>query len=185
MHEKPVLKPYGYIEDFVTGRKTPLIGSEENRQKVERFLVEKKGYAKAEIEVDRDLTLTVGGTVYRSQLDLVVRVDGRPLMVVKCVAGSLDSREREVVAACRIAEDRTIPLGVVSDGKDARVMDAAAGKRIGDRLEDLPGRSEAGSILDRGGEQPVDREKREREKLIFRTYDMEDVNVQRKLREPD
>ncbi len=185
MTEEKVLKPYGFVEDYITGRKTPLIGSEENRQKVEKFLVEEKGYAREEIAVDQDLTLTVAGALYRSQIDLLVRVEGRPLMAVKCAAGSLDSREREIVAACRIADAHTIPLAVVSDGREARVMDAAAGKRIGERLEDLPARTEAASYLDRGLEKPREREKIEREKLIFRTYDMEDINVQRKLRKPD
>ena len=185
MTDEKVLKPYEFIEDYITGRKTPLIGSEENRQEVEKFLVEKKGYGRAEIEVDRDLFLTVGGESYRSQLDLLVRVDGRPLMVVKCVAGSLGSREREVVAACRILEARTIPLGVVSDGKEARIMDAVSGETIGEHLEDLPARTEAGSYLGRELETPLEREKIEREKLIFRTYDMEDINVQRKLAKPE
>ena len=184
MHEENVLKPYGFVEDYITGRKTPLIGSEENRQKVEKFLVEKKGYTREEIDVDRDLLLTFGGECYRSQLDLLVRVDGRPFMVVKCVAGSLDSREREIVAACRIAETRTIPLGVVSDGREARVMNAITGQRIGEQLEDVPARAEAASYLDTELEKPLEREKIEREKLIFRTYDMEDVNVQRKLAKP-
>lgn len=185
MTGEKVLKPYDFIEDYVTGRKTPLIGSEENRQEVEKFLVDKKGYAREEITVDQDLILTVGGEPYRSQVDLLVRVEGRSLMAVKCVAGSLDSREREIVAACRIAEARPIPLGVVSDGKEARIMDAATGERVGDRLEDLPARTEAASYLQRGGEKPLQQEKVEREKLIFRTYDMEDINVQRKLRKPD
>ena len=185
MTEQKVLKPYDFIKDYITGRKTPLIGPEENRQEVEKFLVEKKGYAREEITVDQDLILTVGGEPYRSQIDLMVRVEGRPLMAVKCAAGSLDSRQREIVAACRIADNRTIPLAVVSDGKEARIMDAVTGKRIGERLEELPARADAVSYLDRGIEKPLEREKIEREKLIFRTYDMEDINVQRKLRKPD
>ncbi len=185
MTEQKVLKPYDFIEDYITGRKTPLIGPEENRQEVEKFLVEKKGYAREEITVDQDLILTVGGEPYRSQIDLMVRVEGRPLMAVKCAAGSLDSRQREIVAACRIADNRTIPLAVVSDGKEARIMDAVTGKRIGERLEDLPARTEVGPYFARGHENPLDREKIEREKLIFRTYDMEDINVQRKLAKPD
>ena len=40
----PPLKPYTTLIDFITGRETPNIGAEENRQVVERFLVEQKGY---------------------------------------------------------------------------------------------------------------------------------------------
>jgi hypothetical protein len=185
MTSERVLKPYDFIEDYITGKKTPLIGAEENRQAVERYLVEEKGYAKEEIEVDRPLALTVGEEPYHTQVDLVVRIGGRPLMAVKCAAGSLDSREREIVAACRVAETPPIPIGVVSDGASARVLDAASGRRIGERLADIPARSEAGAFLAEASAEPLEREKIEREKRIFRTYDMEDINVQRKLAKPD
>jgi hypothetical protein len=185
MTEEKVLKPYDFIEDYVTGKKTPLIGAEENRQNLERYLVEVKGFAKEEIEVDRPLELMVGGKPYKTQIDLAVRIGGRPLLAARCVAGSLDSREREIVAACRVAEAPPIPLGVVSDGTSARVLDAASGRRIGERLEDIPSRSDAEALLAKGGPAPLDREKVEREKLIFRTYDMEDINVQRKLVKTD
>ena len=36
------LKPYTMITDFVTGKDVPNIGAEENRQVVERFLIEQK-----------------------------------------------------------------------------------------------------------------------------------------------
>jgi len=185
MPEEKVVKPYDSIEDYVTGKKTPLIGAEENRQAVERYLVEQKGYAKEEIEVDRPLSLTIGGASYRSQIDLVVRAEGRTLLAVKCVAGSLDSREREIVAACRIAEALPIPLAVVTDGASARLLDVVAGRRIGDQLADIPARSDAGAVLAQAGAEALDPEKIEREKLIFRTYDMEDINVQRKFAGPD
>ena len=72
----PPLKPYTTLIDFITGRETPDIGAEENRQVVERFLVEQKGYARQDIAVDADLELTIQGEPYRSQVDLVVTVGG-------------------------------------------------------------------------------------------------------------
>ena len=71
----PPLKPYTTLIDFITGRETPDIGAEENRQVVERFLVEQKDYAKEDIEVDVEITLSIHGEIYRSLLDLVVTVD--------------------------------------------------------------------------------------------------------------
>ena len=46
------LKPFTTLVDFVTGREVPNIGAEENRQAVERLLVEQKGYDREEIEVE-------------------------------------------------------------------------------------------------------------------------------------
>jgi hypothetical protein len=182
MSTEKVLKPYDFIEDYITGKKTPLIGAEENRQNVERFLVEEKGYAKEEIAVDRPLEIFLKGETYRSQIDLQIDIGGRPLMAIKCAAGSLDSREREIIAACRVAASPPIPLAVVSDGKSARVLDVISGRRIGEGLADLPRRADAEAFLAQASTALFEREKVEREKLIFRTYDMEDINVQRKLR---
>ena len=86
------------ITDFVTGKEIPNVGAEENRQMVERFLVNEKGFSKEDIEVDVDIEMTVAGELYRSQIDLVVSVDGgvTRFMAVKCAAASLGSREREI-----------------------------------------------------------------------------------------
>ena len=50
------LKPYSVITDFITGKEIPNVGAEENRQAVEHFLVEEKGYLKAEIEIDVEIS---------------------------------------------------------------------------------------------------------------------------------
>ena len=177
------LKPYTMITDFVTGREVPNVGAEENRQAVEKYLIDEKGYLKEDIEVDVDLTITVAGEPYHSQVDLVVSTDGGQtrFMVIKCAAGSLGSREREIVAAARLLEAYQIPRAVVSDGKTAVVLDTAAGKKIGDGLDAIPARQEAIDELKSLTLTPFPAERREREKLIFRTYDIENVNVQRNI----
>lgn len=177
-----ISKPYTMITDYVTGREVPNVGAEQNRQAVEQFLVEEKGYQKQDIEVDTDISLTVAGDPYQSQVDLVVSVDGGSrFMVIKCAAGSLGSREREVVAAARLLDDYQIPCAVVSDGSTAIVLDTVSGKKAGEGLDAIPSKQEAIDILKSYDFPEYPRERREREKLIFRTYDIENVNVQRKV----
>lgn len=168
--------PPRQITDFATGRRIPDIGAEGNRQALERHLVENKGYEKTDIEIDIPLELTVGGDPYRSKVDLAVRVGGVRFLVAKCAAGSLASREREVVAAARLLEDRQIPLAVSSDGKTAIVLETATGKKRGEGLDAIPSKAEAGEILAAGERRPYPEERLEREKLIYRTYDLENVN---------
>ena len=177
------LKPYTMITDFITGREIPNVGAEENRQAVEKFLVLEKGYLKEDIQVDVDLAITVAGEPYRSQVDLVVSADGgrTRFMVIKCAAGSLGSREREIVAAARLLDEYQIPRAVVSDGKTAVVLDSVAGRKIGNGLGAIPTRQEAVDELKSLTLTPFPAERREREKLIFRTYDLENVNVQRNI----
>jgi hypothetical protein len=178
-----ITKPYTTLTDFVTGREVPNVGAEENRQAVERFLVENKGYLKKDIEVDTDISITVAGEPYHSQMDLVVSAgSGKPrFMVIKCVAGSLGSREREVVAAARLLDEYQIPSAVVSDGRTAIVLDTLTGKITGEGMDAIPSKQEANNKLKFFDFSAFPKERREREKLIFRTYDIENVNVQRKV----
>jgi hypothetical protein len=177
------IKPYTRITDFVTGQDIPNIGAEENRQAVERFLVERKGYSKEDIQIDVDIEMTVAGESYRSQLDLVVSADGGKtrLIAVKCAAGSLGSREREILAAARLLDNYQIPISVVSDGKTAIVLDTVSGKKTGEGLDAIPSKQEAVKRLEFLELQPFPTDRREKEKLIFRAYDSQNVNVRRNI----
>lgn len=178
---KKTLKPYTTLVDFVTGREVPNIGAEENRQAVERRLVEQNGYDRRDIEVDVEISLDIKGQAYRSLLDLVVRVDGTRFMVVKCAAGSLESWVRQTVAAARLLESYQVPLAVISDGKTACVVDAYTGRQIGEGLSAILSKAEARKMVRTLGLEPLPEERREREMLIFRTYDLDSVNVQKSL----
>jgi hypothetical protein len=174
-------KKYDMTIDFVTGKKIPDIGSEANRQAVEKFLVAEKGYAKDDIAVDVRIELVIAGTPYQSQIDLVVQVEGTRFMAIKCAAGSLGSREREILAAARLLDNYQIPVSMVSDGRTAIVLDTLSGKKLGEGLDEVPSKKEAIEKLDREELQPFPTERREREKLIFRSYDMMNINVSRNL----
>jgi len=180
------LKPYTMITDFVTGREIPNIGAEENRQAVTQYLVHEKGYSKADIEMDVNIELAIAGEHYHSQVDLVIKANdaGLPVMVIKCAAGSLGSREREIVAAARLLENFPIPYAVVSDGKTAVVLDTVSGKKTGEGMAAIPSKAAAIRLLDAYRPIALPTDRQEREKLIFRTYDSENVNVQRKLNPP-
>ena len=177
------LKPYSLITDFVTGIAKPNVGAEENRQMVERYLVNDRGYLKEDIQVDSDIELSIAGETYRSQVDLVVTVDGgqTPVMVIKCAAGSLGSREREVLAASRLLARYQIPLAVVSDGKTAVVLNTVSGKKLAEGLDAIPTKTQAQERLKHTRPVAFPAERREREALIFRSYDSMNVNVSRNL----
>lgn len=164
------------IVDFITGRTVPNVGAEENRQAVERFLVEEKGYARTEITVDAPIAVEIPDGVYRSRVDLAVRVEDRIFMCIKCAAGSLGSREREIVAAARLLAPYPVPCAVVSDGKTAIVLDTATGKAVAEGLQAIPSRDEARRRLLETPLAPFPGERRLREGLIFRSYDTMNVN---------
>ena len=169
-----------HIVDFITGARLANAGAEANRQEVERLLIHAKGYAKSDVGVDVPIEFNINGEIYRSTIDLVVSAKGLPCMVIKCAPGSLNSREREVVAAARILSTHQIPLAVASDGKTAIVWDTLSGKRIGQGLDAIPSKNLAVESFDPNALIPLADSRRQRQKLIFRSYDMMNVNVDRK-----
>jgi hypothetical protein len=174
-------KTYDWITDFVSGRRVPNIGAEEHRQAVEEFLVKDRGYPLESIGVDVDLSMDIRGERYSSQLDLVVTVRDRPFMVIKCAAGSLGSREKEVIAAARVVDLSPAPYAVVSDGKTAIVYDALSRGKIGEGLSRIPSYAEAKRLAASVPPEEIPETVRERDKIIFRSYDAMNLNVQRRL----
>jgi len=174
-------KSLDMITDFATGRKIPDVGAEANRQEVERFLVENKGFSKEDIEVDVPIEMYIVEKVYRSYVDLVVSVDGTRYMAVKCAAGSLGSREREIIAASRLLEKYQLPFSIVSDGKTAIVLDTVSGKKLEEGLNAIPSKGMLKKNLAAVKLEPLSEKRLEKEKLIFRSYDSMNVNVKRNM----
>ena len=176
-------KPYKMIVDYVTGKEVPEVGSEANRQAMARILVEEKGFAKEDIEIDVEIAFEVAGEPYRSQVDLVVQIgpDRTRYMAIKCAAGSIGSCEREIVAAARLLESYQIPIAVATDAESAIVLDTISGKKIGEGIDSIPDKNQALEDLEKRTLQPYPSERMERERLIFRTYNCEYVNVARNL----
>jgi len=176
-------KSFEWVIDFITGKKVPDVGAEANRQVLEQYLVEEKGYRPGDIEVDAPLELTIGGETYRSRVDLVVSASGKRYMMIKCASGSLGSREREAVSAARLMDSEyQIPLAVVSDGRTATVLDTITGRKIDEGLASLPSREVAAKKSAETIFQVLAENRCEREKLIFRTYDSMNVNVGLRLK---
>lgn len=162
--------PEDTIIDFITGCPKPNSGAEGNRQEIERFLVETKNYDPKDIEVDAGITLDIDGGCYQSTIDLVVHLNSFRYMVIKCAAGSLGSREREVISAARLMEAYQIPISVASDGRDAYVWDTVSGRTLGSGLDAIPSKRDALASFDPASVEPLDEKRRTRQKLIFRAY---------------
>jgi hypothetical protein len=169
-------KPVETITDFVTGKPIPNTGAEENRQAVERFLVDEKEFDKQDITVNAPIAFEIDKESYESAIDLVVCVNGVAVMAVKCAAGALGSREREILAAARLYGTYQIPISVVSDGKTAVVLDTASGTLTGEGMTAIPSKTELTALVSTISFTSVRPDRQEREKLIFRSYDSMNVN---------
>lgn len=165
------------ITDFITGETLPNVGAEENRQQVERFLVETAGFSKSDLQVNVPISVTVQNEPYHGRVDLTVSANGRTVMVIKCVAGSPGSWLREMVAAARLLEETPIPWAVVSDGQMAVAMDLMNGRSEEGRLEKVFSFEKAALMAGQSPLPKLTAQQRQKESILFRSYNMDQVNV--------
>jgi hypothetical protein len=161
----------GKTTDFVTGREITDTDDERYRQKLARFLVEVKGYEKADISPKRRIEMEIEGKRVLSMVDFLVSAGGRPFMVMKYGPGSLVTRERPALAAARILEDHQVPFTVVTNGEDAEVLDTASGKVLATGIEAITDKIHALGILGKIIPQRLTDRQVETEKRILSAYD--------------
>ncbi len=164
------------ITDYITGREIDNVGAEASRQIFEKFIVETKGFSKDEVHVDVPLTVRFKEEDYHSAIDLVVWCGEHPFMAVTCVAGSIGSYEREILAGARLVHDHQIPFAVTTDARDAVVMDTLSGQAIGKGLDAVPSRAEAGKMMKEITDTSLDPAKRTGEMIIYRSFNLEKIN---------
>lgn len=164
------------ITDYITGREIDNVGAEASRQLFEKYLVETLGWDKADVLVGVPLTVQFKGEDYPSAIDLVVCCNDRPFMAVTCVAGSIGSYEREILAGARLLYDTMIPLAVSTDARDAVVLDTVTGRTLGKGLSSVPSKPQALAQADRMPQVRLDPEKRPGEMIIYRSFNLEKVN---------
>ncbi|WP_321491722.1 type I restriction enzyme HsdR N-terminal domain-containing protein [uncultured Desulfobacter sp.] len=164
------------ITDYITGKEIDNVGAEASRQIFEKFLVETKGYAKTDILVDVPLTVQFKGEDYESVIDLIVNVENRPFMAITCVAGSIGSYEREILAGARLVYDHIIPFAVSTDARNAIIKDVYTGKTIGQGLDAIAEYSKAKEMLTKIKATVLDPEKRSGEMIIYRSFNLEKIN---------
>jgi len=104
-----------------------------------------------------------------------VRRSGKRFMILRYGPGSIVTRERPAIAAARVLDPaHQIPLAVVTNCREAVLLDTYTGKVIRHGLDGIPGKREAGELVPTLRFEPfADEKKRDRERRILNAYDVE------------
>ncbi len=128
----------GQLVDYLTGKVIVDTHDERFRQKIARILVEQKGFSKTQIESMRPLTVTAGEQRGQLKVDFCIRIEQRIAMIIKYGPGSLVTRYRSALAIAQLVEDYQVPFAVVTNGRDADLLDGVSGKILSQGLTALP-----------------------------------------------
>jgi hypothetical protein len=132
----------GELVDAVTGQVLPDTHDERYRQKLARFLMDAKGYARTDIQSRCSLRVKAGDNCAVVKVDMAITVDDRICMIIKYGPGSMVTRHRPALAASRLLSPYQIPVVVVTNGEDADVLDGHTGEVTANGLESIPTRPE-------------------------------------------
>lgn len=130
---------YGSLEDCLTGQILQDTDDERIRQSLFQMMMVEKGYSPQELRARVCIETEFKHHRVVSMIDLVVSVSGKEFMVLRYGPGSLTSRHRSAIAAARIIrDDYQLPFAVVTNGKDAEVLDTISGNVLGDGVDFIP-----------------------------------------------
>ncbi len=166
---------YGSLQDYLTGEERIDTDDERIRQKIARFLVEEKGYSKAELTPRLPISTEFNGKTVISTIDITITVNDIQFFIIRYAPGSLVSRERSAIAAARLLNSSyQIPRAVVTNGRDAEIIDTATGKIIKNGLVSIPNRFQAEDYIAALAFPPCPTAKKlEREMRILNAFDEE------------
>ena len=168
---------YGILNDYVTGEELVDTDDERTRQDLARMMVEKLGYGKEDLQPRCFIETLFNTRFVRSNIELAVSLKefGKKFLIIRYGAGSLVSRERSAIAAARILEkEYQIPLAVVTNGRDAELLDTATGEVLAIGMEAIPSRTRAQEMFEElEFRLPAEGKKREGEMRILNAFDVE------------
>jgi len=141
------------------------------RKLIGYLLRDKKGFGPEDVRQGLAFEVPLGQEIFWSSADFLVSVNGRMGMVIKCAAGSLDSRERQAVAAARVIASPPLPIAVVADPVTAEVLDVSSGKVTGEGFGAIPTREQLEAMMNEKVTLPLDAKRLEKEKRILLAFD--------------
>ncbi len=166
---------YGTCKDFITGEAIVDTDDERIRQELARMLVDEKGYNKKNIVVRQKIETLFAKQFVVSTIDFIINLQNKQVMIIRYGPGSLVTRERPAIAAARVLNPAyRIPLAVVTNGRDAELLDTGTGKVLNTGMQAIPDMQTSITLLKELEFLPFnDQAKKERELRILNAFDVE------------
>ena len=128
------------------------------------------GFDEGSMKLDESFVLATKDGELQIPIEIMVCLDQKPIVLVKCVRGYMSTRERAAVALARLLADTPIPFAIVANEKDAVVYDAITGKAVGRGYRAFPRPPEAEQRLKDCTDFRIPPDQRMREERILETY---------------
>ncbi len=163
----------GRLTDFITGEMLDETHDERDRQRIARYLVAGKGYDKNCIVPRRDLVVHAGDKKAIVKVDFCINIGGRTGMIIKYGPGSLVTRHRPTLAMARLVAPYQVPIAVVTNGREADILNSSTGKVVAEGLEGIPSKQELETMMLTAAFKRVPQNRSEREQRVVYAYEVD------------
>ena len=174
MNQEKHTDPDNREMESVLAEDTPEIPKSEReliREEVIKKLLSEKGFSKDDMEFGQAVKVELDGKKYVSPVDIIIKMDGKRVLMIKCAPGSVVTRENQLLAAARLLDEYQIPLACQTNGDEIEVLDVLNGKVIAEGWEKFPTRDELVRMCGDLKFEPLPEKYRIRESRILRLYD--------------
>ncbi len=153
------------ITDYLSGEQIELTTYEDIRQAIARMLVEEKKYPVENIKSKYIIELDLEKDKYTIQIDFVIYHLGKPVLILAFCPGAVSTYITQYICLARIFPGSPVPYVIVTDSKDAALMDVKNKKEICRGYHCFPGWEELKTMAENAEtftipEQRVEKEKR-------------------------
>lgn len=141
------------------------------QRKIIEFLLYHKGYQNRDIEVNKIFTIELEDESFNTYADLVINLNNKKIIFIKCVSSSIDSWERYSIAFCRAADDFQIPYAIITDGETVKFINIHTAFVLEGGLELIPSRDEGENNIKETTFTPYPEKRKRIEKRIIYAFE--------------
>jgi hypothetical protein len=144
-----------------------------DRDRIRRKVIvalKEAGFDERSMRQDESYVLATKEGDLQIPIEIIVYLDERPALLVKCVRGNMATRERASLSLARLLAERPIPFAIVANERDALVFDTITGKSVGRGYRAFPLPTHAEQRLRDCADLLIPSAQRLREERILETY---------------
>ena len=164
----------GELTDFISGETLKDTHDERYRQKIARLLINELGYSKADIEPRMALVVKADRKKAVLKIDFTISLTGKRCMVLQYGPGSLVTRRRAVLAVSRLIAPYQVPVAVITNGRDAEIINGTSGEVTASGLESIPSKADLTKMAAGETFAPISDQQAEMESRILYCYEVDD-----------
>ena len=141
------------------------------RQIVWDKLTKEKGFDQGDIEIEPQFVLALSDCKETVSIDFVINLPSASFAVIRCANSGLEFWERYVTAFARAVKDYQIPFAMVTNGYEAKIINAISGSLEGESMEVFYNRQEAIKIMNDFKKIPCTDKRLEKGKRIIYAFE--------------